>query len=284
MIWIRRTRPNWGQLSTITSSKMNDLKDKSKPVSRALHLLTITLLSVALSSLHGSQAFLFHQLQPVSSSALSYSNFPDSNNSSSLQYNQQSSYPNRGNPNDQYQTISYPSSRDPAAQSQVSKLDESTRSSGCPSECHCSAQIADCSNRNLHKVPIGFPQDIKRIRLERNNITELGAYSFQGLKRLQRIDLSNNNLNRIDPLAFAGGLQSLNSLILYSNKINQLPANVFSELSQLQLLLLNANALQCIHRDLFQPLANLNLLSLFDNNIETLTNGTFDGLKNIRTM
>lgn len=157
---------------------------------------------------------------------------------------------------------------------------------GCPYECHCNklAQIADCSNRNLTRVPSGFPKDIKRIRLERNNITEIGPYAFQGLKRLQRIDLSNNNLFKIDSLAFSGGLQSLNSLILYSNKLEQLPVNVFNELNQLQLLLLNANSLQSISKELFHSLANLNLLSLYDNNIATLASGTFDGLKNIKTM
>lgn len=157
---------------------------------------------------------------------------------------------------------------------------------GCPFDCHCNrvAQIADCSNRNLTRVPSSFPKDIKRIRLERNNITEIGPYSFQGLKRLQRIDLSNNKLQRIDQLAFSGGLHSLNSLILYSNKLENLPANVFGELSQLQLLLLNANSLQSISKDLFQSLANLNLLSLYDNNIESLATGTFDGLKSIKTM
>lgn len=38
---------------------------------------------------------------------------------------------------------------------------------GCPLECHCNkiAQIADCSNRNLTRVPVTFPKDIKRIRL-----------------------------------------------------------------------------------------------------------------------
>jgi len=161
-----------------------------------------------------------------------------------------------------------------------------TDSFGCPLECHCNriAQIADCSNKNLTRIPSSFPKDIKRIRLERNNITEIAPYAFQGLRRLQRIDLSNNNLHRIDSLAFFGGLQSLNSLILYSNKLENLPENVFDELAQLQLLLLNANSLQTIPRNLFRALANLNLLSLYDNNIDTLPSGTFEGLKSIKTM
>lgn len=234
-------------------------------------------------SIQVAEAFLFQQLPPT------YSSQHDSNLSSSNYLNNYSSYrfqqakPNRAQTfNDQqHQPLNY-YTRD----SINSNSDTASDSSACPKECHCDkvAQIADCSNKNLFRVPSGFSKDTKRIRLERNNITELGPYAFEGLKRLQRIDLSNNNLLKLDPLSFAGGLQSLNSLILYSNKLSQLPANLFNELSQLQLLLLNANSIQCISKDLFQSLTNLNLLSLYDNNIETLPNGTFDGLKNIKTM
>lgn len=233
-----------------------------------------------------AQAFLFHQLQPISSASSTYLSLPYENSSlsSNTNYlNHQKQQQNRlANTNRAQNDQSY------LTRDSMNNEDKfpSNSNSDCPSECQCNkaAQIADCSNRNLERVPTGFPKDIKRIRLERNNITELGPYAFQGLKRLQRIDLSNNNLLKIDPLAFVGGLQSLNSLILYSNKLNQLPPNLFSELSQLQLLLLNANSLQCINKELFQSLSNLNLLSLYDNNIETLANGTFDGLKNIKTM
>lgn len=234
-----------------------------------------------------AQAFLFQHLQPISQYTNLHENSTSSTTSSSYlgiggsynrQQNQRGIAPNRAR-NDQQQIPSY-STQDSSTNEDLGDI------VGCPVECRCDrvAQIADCSNRNLIKVPNGFPKDIKRIRLERNNISELGPYAFEGLKRLQRIDLSNNNLLKIDPLAFSGGLRTLNSLILYSNKLSQLPVELFNELSQLQLLLLNANSLQCINKELFQSLTNLNLLSLYDNNIETLANGTFDGLKNIKTM
>lgn len=235
---------------------------------------------------HNVAAFMFHQATsiaqptsyfPTSNENQSNSNFNNVLKQRGIQINQRAQELDRGQ---QISSSNYFNTRNAASGHQ----DDSD--SSCPPVCHCNrqAQIVDCSNRNLIEVPRGFPRDTKRIRLERNNITDLGPHAFQGLKRLQRIDLSNNNLARIDPLAFAGGLQSLNSLILYSNKLNQLPVNLFSELSQLQLLLLNANSLQCIHKDLFQSLSNLNLLSLYDNGIETIANGTFDGLKSIKTM
>lgn len=233
-----------------------------------------------------AEAFLYHQLKPVTLPTYQEDNSPSSN--LYLNYYEQQPSASRATQNQEQQRQSQKSDRlSYSTRGDISLTDEKADdASGCPIECSCNkvAQIADCSNRNLVKIPTGFPKEIKRIRLERNNITELGPYVFQGLKRLQRIDLSNNNLLKIDPLAFSGGLQSLNSLILYSNKLNQLPVNLFSELNQLQLLLLNANQLQCINKELFQSLSNLNLLSLYDNNIETLANGTFDGLKNIKTM
>lgn len=259
---------------------------------KALQMLFVALCTVYLfedpskqSAFKNVAAFMFHQA--ISPPTSYYSTLNDSNSNfntfNSLLKQRGIQINQRGQETDRSQVLSsnHFTTRNAAAARQQ---DDSEAS--CPTECHCNrqAQIVDCSNRNLIEVPKGFPRDTKRIRLERNNITELGPHAFQGLKRLQRIDLSNNNLARIDPLAFAGGLQSLNSLILYSNKLNQLPVNLFNELSQLQLLLLNANSLQCIPKELLQSLANLNLLSLYDNGIETLANGTFDGLKNIKTM
>lgn len=231
-------------------------------------------------SIEVAEAFLFQQLPPSYQELNSTpSNYLD--NYSQLTY--QPSKQNRAQATTNQAQSYY--TRDSNNTNTNTNFDDTHDNPSCPKECNCrEGQTADCSNRKLVKVPKGFSKDVKRIKLERNSITELGAYAFEGLKRLNRIDLSNNNIAKIDPLAFSGGLQSLNSLILYSNKLNQLPVNLFSELSQLRLLLLNANSIQCISKELFQPLTNLNLLSLYDNNIETLPNGTFDGLKNIQTM
>uniref|UniRef100_A0A4W5N3L5 Variable lymphocyte receptor B cassette n=1 Tax=Hucho hucho TaxID=62062 RepID=A0A4W5N3L5_9TELE len=48
-------------------------------------------------------------------------------------------------------------------------------------------------------------------------------------------DLSNNQISEIAPDAFQG-LRSLNSLVLYGNKITELPKGVFDGLHALQLL------------------------------------------------
>uniref|UniRef100_T1KS07 LRRCT domain-containing protein n=1 Tax=Tetranychus urticae TaxID=32264 RepID=T1KS07_TETUR len=59
------------------------------------------------------------------------------------------------------------------------------------------------------------------------------------------------------------------SRVLYGNRLNNLPRNVFHGLSSLQP---------------FSGLHNLNLLSLYDNKIQSLANGTFDYFKNIGTL
>lgn len=263
------------------------------------------LLFAALIIISAANAFLYHQVPPTSYSNY-YKNFsqstvnaqPEAHQRSSnarplarrANYNlQQEQYrPETHNhadqSNQQLKTSTSLQTANFAPISYEQYLDESE--DVCPSECTCNkdAQIADCANKNLAQVPKNFPRYVKRIKLERNKITELEAYAFKGLSKLQRIDLSNNAVERIDPLAFSGGLSALNSLILYSNKISNIPKDLFKELSQLQLLLLNANSIECVHKDLFQSLSNLNLLSLYNNDIKTLANGTFVGLKNIKTM
>ncbi|KAL1461410.1 hypothetical protein WDU94_013311 [Cyamophila willieti] len=129
----------------------------------------------------------------------------------------------------------------------------------CPHPCRCSDGIVDCREKGLSKVPILLPEGTTELDLSKNQISKVAVDAFQGLK-------------------------SLTSLVLYGNKIKDLPGGVFHGLSSLQLLLLNANEISCIRKDTFKDLHSLNLLSLYDNNIQSLANGTFDSMKSIQTL
>uniref|UniRef100_A0A336M078 CSON009074 protein n=1 Tax=Culicoides sonorensis TaxID=179676 RepID=A0A336M078_CULSO len=94
------------------------------------------------------------------------------------------------------------------------------------------------------------------------------------------VDCRKKSLTKI-PNSFA---DSSIEMVLYGNKIKELPVNLFKGLTSLQLLLLNANAITCIKRDTFKDLRNLSLLSLYDNNIKTIFDGTLEPLLNIRTL
>ncbi|XP_045540917.1 protein slit [Papilio machaon] len=154
----------------------------------------------------------------------------------------------------------------------------------CPPPCRCTAEgTLDCREKLLAELPASIPHRTVEIRLEQNEITEVGAGAFVAIKVVARIDLSNNKIVKIAADAF-NGLTRLTSLVLYGNKIKDLPAGIFHGLSSLQLLLLNSNEISCIRKDTFRDLQSLKLLSLYDNNIRSIPNGTFDSLTGIQTL
>ncbi|XP_063543751.1 protein slit isoform X1 [Cydia strobilella] len=154
----------------------------------------------------------------------------------------------------------------------------------CPPPCRCTPEgTVDCREKLLSELPSTIPHRATEIRLEQNEITEVGAGAFSAVKRIARIDLSNNKITKLAADAFTG-LTHLTSLVLYGNKIKELPTGIFHGLSSLQLLLLNSNEITCVRKDTFRDLQNLKLLSLYDNNIRSLPNGTFAALTGIQTL
>ncbi|XP_061385192.1 protein slit isoform X2 [Danaus plexippus] len=154
----------------------------------------------------------------------------------------------------------------------------------CPPACRCSTDgTVDCREKLLTELPTTIPHRATEIRLEQNEITEVGAGAFSAVKRVARIDLSNNKIAKMAGDAF-NGLTHLTSLVLYGNKIKDLPSGIFHGLTSLQLLLLNSNEISCVRKDTFRDLQSLKLLSLYDNNIRSLPNGTFDSLTGIQTL
>lgn len=154
----------------------------------------------------------------------------------------------------------------------------------CPVPCRCTAEgTVDCREKVLSELPQGIPQKATEIRLEQNEIAEIGPGAFSAQKRVARIDLSNNKVMKLAADAFTG-LAHLTSLVLYGNKIKDLPSGIFHGLGSLQLLLLNSNEITCVRKDTFRDLQNLKLLSLYDNNIRSIPNGTFDAMTSIQTL
>uniref|UniRef100_A0A8C0JYV3 Slit homolog 1 protein n=1 Tax=Canis lupus dingo TaxID=286419 RepID=A0A8C0JYV3_CANLU len=156
-----------------------------------------------------------------------------------------------------------------SGQGEAGRVPSCTLSSGsCPAMCSCSNGIVDCRGKGLTAIPANLPE----------TMTEISLPSCSPCR-----DLSNNQIAEIAPDAFQG-LRSLNSLVLYGNKITDLPRGVFGGLYTLQLLLLNANKINCVRPDAFQDLQNLSLLSLYDNKIQSLAKGTFTSLRAIQTL
>uniref|UniRef100_A0A3Q4MSU5 Slit homolog 3 (Drosophila) n=1 Tax=Neolamprologus brichardi TaxID=32507 RepID=A0A3Q4MSU5_NEOBR len=138
----------------------------------------------------------------------------------------------------------------------------------CPPSCSCNNNIVDCRRKGLTEIPVNLPEGIVEIRLEQNLIKSVPAGAFSAYKKLKRIDLSKNQISDIAADAFSG-LRSLTSLapvqLLNANKINCLRVNTFQDLQNLNLLSLYDNKLQTISKGLFAPLRSIKTLHLAQN-------------------
>ncbi|XP_035769669.1 slit homolog 3 protein [Neolamprologus brichardi] len=147
----------------------------------------------------------------------------------------------------------------------------------CPPSCSCNNNIVDCRRKGLTEIPVNLPEGIVEIRLEQNLIKSVPAGAFSAYKKLKRIDLSKNQISDIAADAFSG-LRSLTSLF-DADKGNTVQPNVCTSCT-----LLNANKINCLRVNTFQDLQNLNLLSLYDNKLQTISKGLFAPLRSIKTL
>ncbi|KAH9645530.1 hypothetical protein HF086_006687, partial [Spodoptera exigua] len=115
----------------------------------------------------------------------------------------------------------------------------------CPPPCRCTPEgTVDCREKLLSELPSTIPHRATEIRLEQNEITEVGAGAFASVKRVARIDLSNNKITKLAADAFTG-LVHLTSLSLYDNNIRSLPNGTFDALTGIQTLHLGRNPFAC---------------------------------------
>ncbi|XP_070559167.1 carboxypeptidase N subunit 2-like [Ptychodera flava] len=154
---------------------------------------------------------------------------------------------------------------------------------GCPATCSCTGTTVDCSNRGLTEVPSGIPTDTTILRLEENQLTYIGNYSFTGLSNLIELWLYSNRLEEMAAGAFSG-LSQLSILNMLNNSIRALPETVFHGLDDLTYIHLKGNKLCCLHENLFSGLSNLDTLQLETNEITELPTHVFRGLGKLRIL
>ncbi|KAM3843682.1 leucine-rich repeats and immunoglobulin-like domains protein 1 isoform 2-T2 [Vipera latastei] len=178
----------------------------------------------------------------------------------------------------------------------------------CDSNCTCTGDILDCSNRGLERVPLELPTWIVHLNLSHNKLTEIDPSAFTNLPKLREVRLNNNELtaipslgaasahitslflylgnNRIsvlDTKAFNSLSRSLLTLRLNKNRIVQLPVKAF-KLPHLTQLELNRNRIRLIEGLTFHGLDSLEVLKLQRNNISKLTDGAFWGLAKMEVL
>jgi Leucine-rich repeat (LRR) protein len=123
--------------------------------------------------------------------------------------------------------------------------------------------------------------NLQKLYLHDNQLTQLPATLFNGLNNLQKLYLHDNQLTQL-PATLFNGLNNLQILYLYDNQLTELPATLFNGLNNLQLLYLYDNQLTELPATLFNGLNNLQALLLNNNQLMELPATLFNGLNNLQ--
>uniref|UniRef100_A0A8C9XPG0 Leucine rich repeats and immunoglobulin like domains 1 n=1 Tax=Sander lucioperca TaxID=283035 RepID=A0A8C9XPG0_SANLU len=104
--------------------------------------------------------------------------------------------------------------------------------------------------------------DLHTLRLGHNSISHITEGAFRGLKAVRILELDHNDISGTieDTNGAFSGLDSLNKLTLFGNKIKSVAKKAFSGLETLEHLNLGENAIRSIQPDAFSKMKNLKTL------------------------
>uniref|UniRef100_A0A672GUC3 Ig-like domain-containing protein n=1 Tax=Salarias fasciatus TaxID=181472 RepID=A0A672GUC3_SALFA len=104
--------------------------------------------------------------------------------------------------------------------------------------------------------------DLQTLRLGHNSISHINEGAFRGLKAVRVLELDHNDISGTieDTNGAFSGLDSLNKLTLFGNKIKSVAKKAFSGLETLEHLNLGENAIRSIQPDAFSKMRNLKTL------------------------
>ncbi|KAK2862453.1 hypothetical protein Q5P01_001986 [Channa striata] len=104
--------------------------------------------------------------------------------------------------------------------------------------------------------------DLHNLRLGHNTISHITEGAFRGLKSVRVLELDHNDISGTieDTNGAFSGLDSLNKLTLYGNKIKSVAKKAFSGLETLEHLNLGENAIRSIQPEAFSKMKNLKTL------------------------
>lgn len=109
--------------------------------------------------------------------------------------------------------------------------------------------------------------DLHTLRLGHNSISHINEGAFRGLKAVRVLELDHNDISGTieDTNGAFSGLDSLNKLTLFGNKIKSVAKKAFSGLETLEHLNLGENAIRSIQPDAFSKMRNLKSLLIQSN-------------------
>ncbi|XP_037338141.2 immunoglobulin superfamily containing leucine-rich repeat protein 2-like [Pungitius pungitius] len=152
---------------------------------------------------------------------------------------------------------------------------------GCPELCTCSDKyrrhFAECSYKDLVKVPDGLPPNVTTVSLSANKITLLPMGCFDNVTRVTSLWMAHNEIVSVEEGALTP-LVHLCNFDISHNMIVDFPWEDLQNLTGLQLLKMNHNEMVHLPKDAFYNLKDLRSLRLNNNKFITITDGTFVGL------
>ncbi|XP_068597487.1 leucine-rich repeat, immunoglobulin-like domain and transmembrane domain-containing protein 1a [Brachionichthys hirsutus] len=150
--------------------------------------------------------------------------------------------------------------------------------SSCPSQCSCfyhnlsdgsKARSVICNDPEISLVPVGFPVDTSKLRIEKTAIQRIPSEAFNYLSTLEFLWMSFNTLSALSPDSFRG-LINLEELRLDGNALTAFPWECLMLMPSLRLLDLHNNQLTSLPADATTYIKNLTYLDLSSNSLLTL--------------
>ncbi|XP_070833689.1 leucine-rich repeat, immunoglobulin-like domain and transmembrane domain-containing protein 1a [Chaetodon trifascialis] len=150
--------------------------------------------------------------------------------------------------------------------------------SSCPSQCSCfyhnlsdgsKARSVICNDPEISLVPVGFPVDTSKLRIEKTAIQRIPSEAFNYLSSLEFLWMSFNTLSALSPDSFRG-LFNLEELRLDGNSLTAFPWESLMDMPSLRLLDLHNNQLTSLPAEATTYIKNLTYLDLSSNSLLTL--------------
>lgn len=126
-----------------------------------------------------------------------------------------------------------------------------------------------CNDPEISLVPVGFPVDTSKLRIEKTAIQRIPSEVFNYLSSLEFLWMSFNTLSALNPDSFRG-LLNLEELRLDGNALTAFPWESLMDMPSLRLLDLHNNQLTSLPAEATSYIKNLTYLDLSSNSLLTL--------------
>lgn len=116
-----------------------------------------------------------------------------------------------------------------------------------------------------------------------NEINTIDERAFKDCTKLEQLDLSYNKIQHLEPATFRSGLDSLQTIELQSNLIENVEG-IFNNLPSLLRLDLSSNKIKRITAETFKDSTGIFKLKLVNNQIDTIDPSAFDSQKHLQSL